>query len=259
MTKVIAVIGAGYGDEGKGLMTDYFSSQYDDAVVIRSNGGAQAGHTVVTPAGERHVFSHFGSGTLNGTPTFLSSFFVSNPMLFMKEHKRFVEQFGIRPEVYVDPNSLVTTPYDMLLNQRMETMRGDDVHGSCGVGFGETLERELTHSRLSASAMRWYSREGALDNFLAFLHRIRDEYIPTRINMNKVSAAFKEVINSEKLNEDFIEACQYMLENVTIAKANSFTHNTLRSEEHTSELQSPDHLVCRLLLEKKNHIIKIYQ
>src|SRR5258708_17870904 len=27
---------------------------------------------------------------------------------------------------------------------------------------------------------------------------------------------------------------------------------TSRSEEHTSELQSPDHLVCRLLLEKKN-------
>src|SRR5207244_12182372 len=27
---------------------------------------------------------------------------------------------------------------------------------------------------------------------------------------------------------------------------------SLRSEEHTSELQSPDHLVCRLLLEKKN-------
>src|SRR5438552_17661381 len=28
----------------------------------------------------------------------------------------------------------------------------------------------------------------------------------------------------------------------------------VRSEEHTSELQSPDHLVCRLLLEKKNNI-----
>src|SRR5258708_29526531 len=28
-----------------------------------------------------------------------------------------------------------------------------------------------------------------------------------------------------------------------------------RSEEHTSELQSPDHLVCRLLLEKKKNII----
>src|SRR5258708_23628607 len=30
-----------------------------------------------------------------------------------------------------------------------------------------------------------------------------------------------------------------------------------RSEEHTSELQSPDHLVCRLLLEKKNHPMKL--
>src|SRR5207244_12693083 len=29
------------------------------------------------------------------------------------------------------------------------------------------------------------------------------------------------------------------------------TRHPLRSEEHTSELQSPDHLVCRLLLEKK--------
>src|SRR5258708_27602849 len=28
-----------------------------------------------------------------------------------------------------------------------------------------------------------------------------------------------------------------------------------RSEEHTSELQSPDHLVCRLLLEKKKHTL----
>src|SRR5258708_34267427 len=28
-------------------------------------------------------------------------------------------------------------------------------------------------------------------------------------------------------------------------------HQAVRSEEHTSELQSPDHLVCRLLLEKK--------
>src|SRR5258708_18143449 len=32
---------------------------------------------------------------------------------------------------------------------------------------------------------------------------------------------------------------------------------TGRSEEHTSELQSPDHLVCRLLLEKKNHTTSI--
>src|SRR5258708_29440817 len=31
-----------------------------------------------------------------------------------------------------------------------------------------------------------------------------------------------------------------------------------RSEEHTSELQSPDHLVCRLLLEKKKNSCRMY-
>src|SRR5438876_5250212 len=31
-------------------------------------------------------------------------------------------------------------------------------------------------------------------------------------------------------------------------------HPTARSQEHTSELQSPVHLVCRLLLEKKKHL-----
>src|SRR5215216_7503728 len=38
-------------------------------------------------------------------------------------------------------------------------------------------------------------------------------------------------------------------------------HRTVgRSEEHTSELQSPDHLVCRLLLEKKKKkLIRIYK
>src|SRR5207244_12868798 len=38
-------------------------------------------------------------------------------------------------------------------------------------------------------------------------------------------------------------------------KAIAFRAPAARSEEHTSELQSPDHLVCRLLLEKKNNYI----
>src|SRR5438552_14995278 len=38
-----------------------------------------------------------------------------------------------------------------------------------------------------------------------------------------------------------------------VAKSSSYGSGN-RSEEHTSELQSPDHLVCRLLLEKKKHM-----
>src|SRR5258708_17388730 len=47
--------------------------------------------------------------------------------------------------------------------------------------------------------------------------------------------------NSEK----FLESFYFQYGHASIAD--------LRSEEHTSELQSPDHLVCRLLLEKKKN------
>src|SRR5258708_13278940 len=39
--------------------------------------------------------------------------------------------------------------------------------------------------------------------------------------------------------------------NAAAARASRWKRSRARSEEHTSELQSPDHLVCRLLLEKK--------
>src|SRR5207244_7994593 len=42
----------------------------------------------------------------------------------------------------------------------------------------------------------------------------------------------------------------------TSAMENTDHVGPIRSEEHTSELQSPDHLVCRLLLEKKNKMYK---
>src|SRR5258708_10194634 len=38
-----------------------------------------------------------------------------------------------------------------------------------------------------------------------------------------------------------------------VSEPSECNDRTGRSEEHTSELQSPDHLVCRLLLEKKKH------
>lgn len=133
------VIGANFGDEGKGLVTDYLCSQ-GAGVVVRFNGGAQAGHTVVTPDGLRHVFSHFGSGTLQNVPTFLSQFFVCNPLLFFKEQDR-LHAIGIEPTVYAHPECLVTTFADMMINQALEDKRAGNRHGSCGVGVNETIER----------------------------------------------------------------------------------------------------------------------
>lgn len=134
------VIGASYGDEGKGLVTDYLCQTQGAGMVVRFNGGAQAGHTVVRPDGRRHVFQHFGSGSFVGVPTFLSQFFVVNPIVFYREAKE-LSEVGLSPTVYAHPDCLVTTFADMMINQTLENSRGDKRHGSVGLGVGETIER----------------------------------------------------------------------------------------------------------------------
>ena len=138
------VVGANYGDEGKGLLTDYLSSIHNSSIVIRYNGGSQAGHTVVTADSQRFVFGHIGSGTFCGKPTFLGPDFITNPMLFRKELKAFLDVPGrIRPQVIASSKSIVTTPFDMLANQMVERSRGNERHGSCGTGIYETVTRSM--------------------------------------------------------------------------------------------------------------------
>jgi adenylosuccinate synthase len=143
MSKLVkAVIGAGYGDEGKGLFTDYLSSLVKKSIVVRFNGGAQAGHTVVTPEGKRHVFGHFTSNSfLENSKGYLSKFFMINPIIYLKELNQ-LNNLGIYPTIACHDDCYITTPYDMIINQWLENKRGNERHGSCGMGIGETVHRQ---------------------------------------------------------------------------------------------------------------------
>lgn len=140
--KARVVIGAGFGDEGKGVFTNYFSSLSDKSLVIRFNGGAQAGHTVISPTGIRHVFGHFTANSfLPNARGYLSKHFIINPIMFLKELEE-LNQEGINPIMAAHDECYVTTPYDMLINRWLERSRGDNArHGSCGLGIGETIHR----------------------------------------------------------------------------------------------------------------------
>src|SRR5438876_5498114 len=56
---------------------------------------------------------------------------------------------------------------------------------------------------------------------------------------------------------DNVTCPSWQAEPVDAAISGAFCNNSARSEEHTSELQSPVHLVCRLLLEKKNKLSSV--
>ena len=168
------VMGANFGDEGKGLAVDTLVARDPDAVVIRFNGGAQAGHTVVAEDGRRHVFSHFGAGAFLGAATFLSRFFVAQPSIFVRESAELAE-IGVKPVVFIDPDTQVTTPFDVFINQWVEETRGTTRHGSVGIGFGETIERFELGYPLAV-------RDLGDDKYITdILTRIRDVWLPTRL------------------------------------------------------------------------------
>lgn len=136
------VIGAVFGDEGKGHMTNYFCQQFPNSEVVvnvRHNGGAQAGHTVVSNDGTRHIFSHFGAGSLNNNViTYLSQFFIVNPLVFMREFES-LNKIGITPKVYIHKDAIISYPCDMLINQITDKVNNE--HCSCGLGIYETQFR----------------------------------------------------------------------------------------------------------------------
>lgn len=196
------VIGANFGDEGKGLITDYYAAPHgENALVVRYNGGAQAGHTVVTPDGKRHVFSHFGSGSFAGAHSFLSHFFVCNPILFLKEYNLLRGKTAV-PPVHVDGRAPVTTPYDMMINQIAEEARGNGRHGSCGMGFGETIERNSNSG--FAVVYADLTDKPMLKKKLA---HIRDNWVPQRLKALGITALpdkWKERLSSSAVPENFI-------------------------------------------------------
>lgn len=200
--KARVVIGANFGDEGKGLITDYLCAQ-GAGVVVRFNGGAQAGHTVVTPSGERHVFHHFGSGTFCDIPTFLSQFFVCNPILFFQEIQE-LTMLGYKPQVFAHPDCMITTFADMVINQEREKKRGNARHGSCGVGFHETIVRnqnvpglKLTMGDLWDGAKRLPQQlEELCGKYSLFRTKKKIESAEAAIeNFIKCCDAFAEIVN----------------------------------------------------------------
>lgn len=207
-----AVIGASYGDEGKGRTVDWLAASHGPAaLVVRSNGGAQAAHTVVHPNGARHVFHHIGSAAFRGGRTHLSRFMVSHPILFAEELVQLC-QHGIAPVMTADLRGFVTTPWDMMVNQAIEVARGGGRHGSCGLGFGETVGRcESSDFPLTVADLH---KRALPDKLL----EIREEWLPARLAELGLEPGTGplEFVRSEKLIENFIDQCKAFARQVAL-------------------------------------------
>lgn len=147
--KAYAVVGSGYGDCGKGLMTDFFCEKKneDDKVLnIKSNGGSQAGHTVcridkTKPEYQHFVFNSLGSGTFVGADTLLASKFIVDAEAILKESNDLAMMYpGVQGTLYIHPLCRISLTIDKEINRLIEKCRSHK-HGTCGKGIFETVNR----------------------------------------------------------------------------------------------------------------------
>ncbi len=200
MRQAAIVIGCSYGDEGKGLATAWLARSMKAPILnVMINGGAQRGHTVDLPDGQRHVFHHFGSSSLQeGTVSCADEDYILNPLQFMREYAELQRDFGLKPRLAVSEACRVSTPYDMMLGQIIEENRGKHRHGSCGFGIWETVLR----FRDTSWALRWRdARHIGRKDFIAYCRRITREYIPGRLEDLGMTAGSKwqDILSDESV------------------------------------------------------------
>jgi len=150
--KISCVIDLSFGDSGKGAHVDYLCRNDNARLVVRFNGGNQAGHNVVTPEGLHHCFHLFGSGSfIPGVNTYLAPTVLVNIQALLKEvhdlNKYVIAP--LLPRMFIHEDCPIITPYHIYMNRYMEILREDSPHGSCGQGIGAcAADLETLHPAL---------------------------------------------------------------------------------------------------------------
>ena len=132
----VVVIGAQWGDEGKGKITDLLSRSAD--VVVRYQGGVNAGHTIVVD--DRVLKLHLiPSGILYpDTICLIGSGTVVDPKVMLGELDMLIANDIDISGLRLASTAHVTMPYHRLLDQAMEKQRGARRIGTTGRGIGPT-------------------------------------------------------------------------------------------------------------------------
>lgn len=216
---VKVVVGSNYGDEGKGMATHFFSHNAKKQLCLNVlyNGGCQRGHTVELKNGKRHIFHHFGSGTYSKAHTFFDKDFMVNPMVFIDELNQLQTEDKVTPVCIASPKCRVTTPYDMFINQIIETARDKNRHGSCGYGIWETQKRyeDGQYALFFGELM-----DKTNDEILKYLNGIAHDYLPKRLKyygITKIPDEYKKLIDSPGLAEHYLIDLREMQRIVRIA------------------------------------------
>ncbi len=240
--KTTAVIGKNYGDEGKGLVASSLCSFYENPLIIKSNGGGQAGHTVESLE-KRFVHHQTGSGAEYGNATLFAETYHPDIYKLIDEINDFKYMFGFAPIIYSEAKTCITLIDDVLINMAIETERGVKRHGSCGMGINECGVRLSAGYGINVGEVAGKTEEA----FLKRLIEIRKEYTLKRIEDLGISSFNKyfDLLTDENILNNYSHSVYANLSYVTVLDADKGflnKHDALIFENGQGLLLDQDYL-----------------
>jgi adenylosuccinate synthase len=145
--KTAVVLGAQWGDEGKGKIVDVLSERF--AAVARYAGGHNAGHTVII-GGQRFVLQLIPCGVLRPTcKGIIGNGVVLDPIAFLKEVEK-LRQLGVNvdEQLFVSNRAQVILPYHRMIELAAESAPGRKKIGTTSRGIGPAYEDKMSRSGL---------------------------------------------------------------------------------------------------------------
>ena len=216
--RTIAVIGKNFGDEGKGFACSRLASSLKNTLIIKHNGGGQAGHTVEDSEGKwRFIHHQIGAGAEYHVPTLFADSFMPDLFQLGKEVKEFTELFGFQPILYSEKNARVTTIDDVLLNMGAEVARGKNRHGSCGMGIEECVQRNAAGYGITVEELATWTKQDLLER----LKQIQREYTERRAKILGIysSNPYYEMLHNETVLDNFVVEVKENVKLLTLVDA----------------------------------------
>ena len=215
----IIVVGAQWGDEGKGKATDILGGKVD--YVVKPNGGNNAGHTVVV-GGEKYELKLLPAGVLseNATPIIGNGCVVNLEALF--EEIDGLEARGANASrLRVSANAQLVAPYHVAIDRVAERFLGKRAIGTTGRGIGPTyadkvsrvgiraqdlLDESILRQKIESALdqknqilVKIYNRRAVdvdevVDYFLSYADRLKPMLIDATTELNQALDAGKSVL-----------------------------------------------------------------
>jgi adenylosuccinate synthase len=187
MSKVIAVIGAQWGDEGKGKIVDLLAEQFE--IVVRYQGGHNAGHSV--QVGDQSFVLHLlPSGIVHrGKTCVLGNGMVIDPKAFFVEADRLMEQgIEVSPErVKISSRAHLILPYHRALDHTSEERLGNEKVGTTLRGIGPAYEDKAGRRGIrTADALVHDVLRSRIERNLEDANRIIEAYGGSPLNVNEI-------------------------------------------------------------------------